>query len=407
MRHRQQFTICVLLTSLFLIPSLALGSFSLSQVPRSIPLKNDYYAIQNVQRAGEPGILRFEISSAHSLYTVEGFLPLVKTLKEIEIIERVKAQDREGFFSGAKDSVGATASGLGNLVVHPVNSAKGLGKAAGKLGRSMGGMFSKKEEGEKSSFGEKLTGGGQRETARKIGADVYTRNPHLKNLINEISNARLGGRGAVMVISFLIPVAAIATIAMSAGTINSAADQIVNDKDRTELYKLNKQALAIMGFKNDDIIRFLGRTELTPREQTYFRFYLDAFKSIEGSGTVFEGMLNARSGWEVFRRLYEAQMAAGADYNKFARIWSYPEGIAVLELSGRMIFFTAYDELDTDDLGKKVLVRMQFLRSKNQVPIEIRNGGFITDDFRAQAHRQKVSVKPWCFFDTKEIHDKV
>lgn len=352
-------------------------------------------------------MLKFEVLSPHTVYEVEGFLPLIKILKEIEIIERVKAQDKEGFFSGATDSVGATASGLGNLVVHPVDSAKGLGKAAGKLGRSVGGMFRKKEEGEKSSFGEKVMGGTQRETAKKIGADVYTRNPNLKNLISEISNARMGGRGAVMVISFLIPVAAIATIAMSAGTLNSAADQLVNDKDRTELYRLNKEALTAMRFDAGDVIYFLGRPDLTPREQTYFRFYLDALKRIEGYGGLFKGMIEAKSGWDVYRKLFEAQMAAGSDAKNFAKIWNYPEGTAVLELSGRMVFFTAFDELDADDLGERVLGRAQFMRTKIQMPVEIRNGGRITDDFRALAHRQKVSVKAWAYFDSKEINEKI
>lgn len=394
------------LTAALLVPAVAFA-VTLSDIPSSIPLKNDYYTIRGVKNAVEPGILKFEVMSPHTVYEVEGFLPLVKILKEIEIIERVKAQDKEGFFSGATDSVGATASGLGNLVVHPVDSAKGLGKAAGKLGKSVGGIFRKKEEGEKSSFGEKVMGGTQRETAKKIGADVYTRNPNLKNLISEISNARMGGRGAVMVISFLIPVAAIATIAMSAGTLNSAADQLVNDKDRTELYRLNKDALTAMKFDAGDVIYFLGRPDLTPREQTYFRFYLEALKRIEGYGGLFKGMIEAKSGWDVYRKLFEAQMVAGSDPKNFAKIWSYPEGTAVLELSGRMVFFTAFDELDAGDLGKRVLGRAQFMRTKTQMPVEIRNGGSITDDFRALAHRQKVSVKVWGFFDSKEINEKI
>ncbi len=391
-----------------LVPAIGFASFDLSLMPRKVPLKNDYYSIQKVQNAAEPGILRFQVYSPHTVYDIEGFLPLMKLLQEIEIIERVKHENQgSGFLEGASDSVEATAVGIGNLVGHPVESAKGLGKAAGKLGKSVGGVFRKKEEGEKSSLGEKVLGSNQREIAKKIGADVYTRNPNLKSMIDQMARSRMGGQSAVMVIKFLIPVIFIASIAMTAGSLNTAADKMVNDTDRKALYKLNKEAFLAMGFENASVLKFLDRGDLTPREQTYFRFYMDALKRIEGAGSVYQGMMEAKSGWDGLRKLYEAQMAAGGETGKFAKIWNYPEGIAVLELSGRMIFFTAYDSLDSGELGDRILTRIRFLRSQNQVPVEIRNGGYVSDDFRADAQRQKVGVKAWGFFEDGENNGNV
>lgn len=407
-RFKNDFRFWLTAVSLCLIPSLVFASWDLSRMPAKVPMKSSYYQIQQAQNASEPGILRFKVNSPHTVYDIEGFLPLVKLLSEIEIIERVKQENAgSGFFEGATDSVEATAVGLGNLVAHPVQSAKGIGKAAGKFGRSVGGLFRKKEEGEKSSFGERMTGSSQREIAKKIGADVYTRNPNLKNMIEQMAKARMGGQGAVMVIKLLIPIAFVASVVMTAGGLNSAADKMVNDTDRKELYRLNKEAFEAMGFDSASVVRFLDRPDLTPREQTYFRFYMDALKKVEGTGTLYYEMLEARSGWDIMRKLYEAQMAAGALSSKkilrsYARIWSYPEGTAVLENSGRLTFFTAYDLLDSGDLGGRVLGRIQSLKSQTQAPVEIHNGGDITEDFRAQARRQNVSVRPWGFFDSGE-----
>lgn len=386
----------------------ASAEFTLQDFPVSLKPQDPDYRITTVRPSHEPGILEYEVYAPHATYKIEGFLPLVKLLHEIKVIERVR-RDTEGnsFLEGAGNSVAATGEGLKNLVIHPGQSAKGIGSAVGELGRSVGGIFRKKKSGEKTSFGEKILGSGEREIAKELGVDVYTSNPYLRSLLTEIAKAQLGGKGAVAVFKLLLPVAFVASVAMTAGSLSQAADQLVNDHSRGKLYRMNKEALMALGFSEKDVIKFLDATVLTPREQTYIRFYLEKLKYVSGFQQAFQYFIENHSPWEISKKLYELQIAADADKNQYQGLWIYPEGLAVQEKSGGTILIAAADDLARDDLGKNVLERAEKISEKTRFPVEIWSGGKIEPDFAAKAKQSHFGVKPWVFLlgDPKRVQE--
>ena len=124
----------------FACPALVFAQVSLQNLGERIVQKNTYYDIVSVQESPEPGFLKFSVNSAHAKYQVEGVLPLMKILHEIEVVEKIRRnEETSGFFDGAASSVQATGDGFVKLVSHPIESGKGLGKAAGKIGSSIGG----------------------------------------------------------------------------------------------------------------------------------------------------------------------------------------------------------------------------------------------------------------------------
>lgn len=399
------FCILSLLTAFQSLPPAA-ADFTIQDFPVSVKPQDSDYRIIAVRPSREPGILEYEVYAPHATYKIEGFLPLVKLLHEIKVIERLK-RDSEGnsFLQGAGNSVTATGEGLKNLVIHPGQSAKGIGRAAGELGRTVGGIFRKKKAGEKTSFGEKMLGSGEREIAKELGVDVYTDNPYLRSLLTDIAKAQLGGKGAVAVFKLLLPIAFVASVAMTAGSLNEAADELVNDHSRGKLYRMNKEALKELGFSEKDVTEFLDKSMLTPREQTYLRFYLEKLKYVPGFQQAFHYFLENHSPWQIRKKLYELQIAANHDKNQFQGLWIHPESLAVQEKNGRTFLITAADDLALDDLGKDVLDRAEKIAKETKFPVEIWNGGKIEPAFAAKAKQLNFDAKPWIFLlgDPKRV----
>lgn len=354
-----------------------------------------------VTQAEEPGFLKFHINSQHSIYEVEGLVPLQKLLHEIEVIERIRrSEDGSGFVDGAVDSVKATGNGLVRLAVHPVQSVKGVGKAIGKLGGKVAGIFDDKEKGEKTTFSEKVLGRAERQLADKFGVDVYTTNPYLKELLSRMAKARLAGKGTVTAINFMIPTTGLIQATATVSGINAAADQTIRDNGRADLFQMNQDSLMALGFTLEETNRLLNLLFYSPREATYLRFYLESVKDIDGFREIFKTASEAKSLWEARKILYESQMLADAvkKNHSFKKIRCLPEGLAAEEDS-RMIFFTPYDYLDLSEPGGKVLERIHELtRARTFKNIEIWNGGKVTGRFIAACLAKGIRVTSWHLF---------
>jgi hypothetical protein len=363
------------------------------------PLTSPYYTIEpKLLFSKEPGFLKFRVKAPHASYDVEGLVPLKKLLHEIEVIERFSAsQAGSGFKEGVEDSVRDTGEGFARLVSEPVDSIKGMGRATAKIGRSFGRMFRRKEKGEQSGFGEQMLGGSERDVAEKLGVDVYTTNPHLRRLITSTARSRMGGQGAVAVVKFFLPVTYVVSMTVTASGINSAADRLVNDTDRTELFRLNRIALDKLGFSRADILLFLNVPHFSPREATYLRFYLEKLQNVEGYREIFRRAMKAGSLVEARKILYEAGIVAGAGEEgaRFSRIECSDEGMAVEE-QGKIIWVSPYDYLDESDLGKKILERIRKLKERwSAKTAMLWNAGKVDPAFGRRLQAAGLTVREW------------
>ena len=191
--------ICLLLlAAMVLSQTLSFGAVTLQdlRLPKDFyPAQSPYAKIVSVQENGKfPGFLTFSVTSPHGGYIVHGLTNLRKCLQEIDVIEQLNASEDagSGVADGAVDSLKDTGTGLKNMVVHPVDSVTGIGKGIGKLGGKIGGVFRTKEAGEK---GDGFFSSTKREIAKKLGVDVYSRNPNLQAKLDSMAKAHMGGRG--------------------------------------------------------------------------------------------------------------------------------------------------------------------------------------------------------------------
>ncbi len=399
----------VLTLIMVLLPGFLSAGITLEDLdpPKSFPsLRSDFYQINSLEPSSkEPGFLESSITAPHAPYKVEGLVELQKLLREIVVIEKInRGELGSGFGKGAGDSVIATGKGFVNLFIHPVRSGKGIGKSAGKLGGKIGGAFQDKEEGEKTSFGEKVLGSSERELAKDLGVDVYTSNPYLQEILEKMAKARLGGKGAVIIGKILLPIAGLVSIAVTVSGVNAAADQFVNDNGRSDLYEANEMALLQLGFELESIRKLLNHSYYSPREVTYLRFYLEQLKEVKDKEQIFKRATQSKSVLDARKILYEAEMAASAAKRgaKFLSLKSVDEGLAV-EAGDRLIFITPYDYLDMSELGKRVMQKAQEeQKSKSKAALEIWNMGKVTSDFYLAALAKEIRTKSWVFFHDQE-----
>ena len=394
--------ILIALGILALIPNPPLqAALSLKELdpPPSFPAKSEFYSIESIDlHPKEPGILKFRVSSPHAPYEVEGLVQLKKRLHEIEVIERIqRGEAGSGFKKGATDSVKDTGKGFLRLVSHPIESGKGMGKSVGKLGGKMGGVFEKDEAGEKSSWGEKMLGGSEREIAKELGVDVYTDNPHLQGLLIQMAKGRMGGKGVAMVGKFLLPLAGLVAVTVTASGINSAADQFINDKNRGDLYSANMDVLMRLGFDSNHVKQVLNSPYYSPREATYLRFYLEKLKDVPRKDQILKTAASSHSLWEARKILYESQMAADAltAKTKFLRLECVKEGLAV-ETPDAILFMTPYDYLDRSELGERIVEKVAALKKAgSKSSAEIWNAGKVTSGFSSTAFARGIRTKSW------------
>lgn len=345
--------------------------------------------------------MKFRVNSSHAVYEIEGLTSLKKLLREIEVIERVRREeDGTGFVDGVVDSVRATGDGLVHLVVHPVKSVKGVGRAVGKLGGKIGGAFREKEPGEATAFSEKVLGSSEREIAAEFDVDVYTSNPHLQDLLRQMARARLGGKGTATAVKFLLPMPLLISVTATVGGINRAADQLVNDHGRADLFEMNQDSFLWMGFPPEEIKRFLNLPHYSPREATYMRFYLEQLKETEGFREILRTASHVKSVREARKILYETQMLADAAVRgrKFRSVRCFPEGVAA-EGPNEKVFFASYDYLDESLWGDRVMQRvLEWTREDTAVSVEIWNSGQVTGRFQVKALSQGILVRSWRLF---------
>ena len=401
---------CLLVAALFFQPSLARGDLSIEDLRLPVSFHeapSPYATVESIKEEPDaPGFLVFSVASPDNRYTVHGLAKFRQCVHEIDVLQKIKEEEsvEGGMVAGAADSLKDTGRGLKNLVFHPFNSVKGLGKGVQKIGTKVGDSFRDKEDGEKAPASEGFLGSTKRELAKQLGLDVYSRNEDVQDALDKMAKARMGGKGVVMVASFFLPVGLIASAVLTASGINNAADELVNDNDRSDLYKLNAKALAALGFPKEKVTLFLNHPYYTPRELTYLRFYLEKLQQAEGFQAILDAAIQAQTEVPADKILHEAQMAADSVTEKspVIQLRLVPEGI-ILEKPEKVLIVTAYDYLTVSPLSERI--EKIALQSKTELagkPVEIWNGGAVTPRWGGSLLVKGIGVRRMCLFGTAQ-----
>jgi len=236
------------------------------------------------------GANHFTIDSHVGVFEVEGNEMLVRRVDEINAIAELKEVSRTDQFksallTAAKSPLAAAKS----IVTDPINTIanvpKGLGKFMRRASESVKGIGKKKESSSaEGSKAQQLIGFSdtKRKVAMSLGVDPYSTNAVLQKELDGISWAAFAGGMTFKVAT--MPIGGGAGAALTVTGMTKTFDDVLREKNPTDLKMMNRKILLEMGASNADIEKFLGNSAFSPSAQTAFVFNLRALDGVANRG---------------------------------------------------------------------------------------------------------------------------
>jgi hypothetical protein len=231
------------------------------------------------------GANRFAIDSEFGIFEAEGNEMLVRRVNEINAIARLKEvsrtdQYKDALVKAAKSPVAAAK----NIVKDPVGTLqsvpKGLRKFMSRASESIKGIGKKNESDQyEGSQMQQLIGYSdtKRKVAINLGVDPYSSNDVLQHELEGIAWATFAG-GATFSLATL-PIGGGAGVALTTTGIQSTLQDVLREKNPTDLKMMNRRSLRAMGATEGEAERLLGNGAFSPTAQTAFVLNL---KSLDG-----------------------------------------------------------------------------------------------------------------------------
>jgi hypothetical protein len=236
------------------------------------------------------GANHFTIDSHFGVFTAEGNAMLITRVDEINAIARLKDVSKTDEFknslvTAAKSPVAAVKA----VATDPVGTVsaipKGLSKFLGRAGETFKSV--KKKHDSKASEGsnmQQIIGftDAKRKVAISLGVDPYSSNEVLQHELDEISWASFAG-GLVFNVGTM-PIGGGVGAALTATQVTDDFQNVLGEKNPTDLKIMNRKNLLGMGVSSADTERFLENSAFSPSAQTAFVLNLRALEGVSNRG---------------------------------------------------------------------------------------------------------------------------
>ncbi|MDF1701416.1 MAG: hypothetical protein P1V36_09705, partial [Planctomycetota bacterium] len=234
----------------------------------------------------------------------------------------------------------------------------------------------------------------KRRLAAELKVDVYSTNPKLQQLLDDVATARYAGEMTVSLASYAIPGGA-GTAVYSAASYNADIVQILADKTEEELIAHNGKLLRGLGVHAFVVRKFFETPHLSPRHETSITAAMGTMRGVQGLGAVAEAATEVVD--ETRALLQEQQALALAYYHQHREPLAELQadgGIVVARTrSGRAVVMGPVDLLWHDAASSAVLAalaRVPLMRAARQRDLEIK--GRVTQRFVDAAKAQGFRV---------------
>lgn len=236
------------------------------------------------------GANHFTIDSDFGVFTAEGNAMLVRRVDEINAIARLKDVSKTDEFKNALVTAakGPVAT-VKSLVTDPVGTVsaipKGLSKFLGRAGESIKSIGKKQDsENAEGSKAQQIIGfsSAKRKMAISLGVDPYSSNEVLQHELDDISWASFAG-GLVFTVGTM-PIGGGVGAALTATKVTGEFQNILLEKNPSDLKAMNRKILLGMGASSADTERFLENSAFSPSAQTAFVLNLRALDGVANRG---------------------------------------------------------------------------------------------------------------------------
>lgn len=273
-------------------------SLSSIAILNKLSKENKYYTISDEVGVESP-YYHFFVKAPHGDYNVLSIRGLLKVCHEIRVIEEYRATDDGGdAWDGAGEKLKGIGRGAVSIVKEPKESAKAFARAGGKLMRSIG-RFLKKSKDNKASENVYASSKHAREFAAELGLDVYSSNPYVKILVDEVSTRRAKGSLGVSVgLFFLAPIQGFGLLsnALTSNGLDPETETMIRNESPPELKLVlidkYKKDLGFEYKKKGAVKGLLDNPNYTPRDQAYLNLFFRRLGKPDDRPGV-EGLLNA------------------------------------------------------------------------------------------------------------------
>ena len=383
MKRHRIFTALIIIITLAVSASFAADDIhfqDIKSLQNIIPQQDKYYKISsNVKIKGE--YYTFTIKTPDSADMQITSIPsLIKTIHELSVIEWYKNTPQGNqVWTGAKDSVKSIGKGAKAIVMHPGDSAVAIGHSVAKTGRAIGHFFKglvKKDE--KSSSGEDLNKGAggfmsedlARKAAYDLHLDVYSKNPMVIALLNEISKKQWAGSIGVSAASYfatpgLSTVGTVATGAITPGGKIDLTEIMIRDNSPLELNReLRKIMIQAIGYNKDTqeyeiFSEFLNNPNFDPRQKAYITLYLTQLKKLKNLSQALNVLANCRTIETASVLYHQLQLLAALELNagniNFAAFSTSKTRIYGITTTGDLIAILPFDYANSNKFMKNEL----------------------------------------------------
>jgi len=239
----------------------------------------------------QSGANHFTIDSHFGIFTAEGNAMLVRRVDEINAIARLSEVSKTDEFKEAlKRAAMSPVNTVKALVTDPVKTVsaipKGLKKFMGRAGETVKSIGKKKdaEEGDGGKNMQQIIGftDAKRKVAISLGVDPYSTNEVLQKQLDDITWANFAG-GMVFSLGTMGIGGGVGT-ALTATQVTGSFEQVLKEKNPTDLKLMNRKILLGLGASSGDTERFLKNTAFSPSVQTAFALNLQALDGVANRG---------------------------------------------------------------------------------------------------------------------------
>jgi hypothetical protein len=289
-----------------------LVAFALQGQPPTLPVNSDYEELPELKASEilrdtilngpnhkvreevptESGANRFTIESHFGIFTAEGNAMLVRRVDEINAIGRLKEVSKTDAFKEAlKKAAMSPLNTAKALVTDPVKTVsaipKGLKKFIGRAGETVKSVGKKKDsedgDGTRNNV-QNIVGftDAKRKVAVSLGVDPYSTNQVLQKQLDDITWANFAG-GMVFSLGTMGIGGGVGT-ALTATQVTGTFEQVLKEKNPTDLKLMNRKILLGLGASSADTERFLKNTAFSPSAQTAFALNLQALDGVANRG---------------------------------------------------------------------------------------------------------------------------
>lgn len=345
------------------------------------PAAADVYTI-NPKVGVEGDYYIFNVHTRHGTYVVKSELALVPYCYDAGVLEMFQnCKHGKEIGLGMAEYLQEAGTGGVNLLLHPVDSLRGVGRSFDAKTQALRDDVVKKidqQPDDRSRINRTALPGNALDSAEvlkiayQLRVDAYTLNPYLQALLAKLAGDKEIGRIFLSGVTFLIPgssvlsagedLSAWAIQGLNPGGGSQEVEKLISQVQPQELLVLianfYQQHIGMDAKSGSAVMALLANNLYSPRQQAYTAYYLDEMKSAAGLPETVEYLNKTTSAFGAIYNTAQIELihAVHKDYSPLKAIVPMSNQIGMLNANGQFIVIPLWDHTRARENVRNLLI---------------------------------------------------